>query len=68
MVASVFAFQDLWVEDLDALAAKLDEVEEEERRQEAEGNAGGKKKKDNKGRGGKAWSQVRFSERGNDNA
>ena len=50
--------QDLWTEDLDALAAKLDEVEEEERRQEAEGNAGGKKKKDTKGRAGKGWSQV----------
>ena len=36
------------MEDLDALAAKLDEVEEEERRLEAEGNAGGKKKKDDK--------------------
>ena len=55
-----FSFsQMLWIEDLDALASKLDEVEEEERRQEAEGNAGGKKKKDAKGRGGgKTWTQV----------
>ena len=55
-----FSFsQMLWIEDLDALASKLDEVEEEERRQEAEGNAGGKKKKEAKGRGGgKTWTQV----------
>ena len=44
---------------MDALAKKLDEVEEEEKRSDAEGNAGGKKKKDPKGRGAvKGWTQV----------